>query len=91
MTPQAIKSRLRDLLHFTGADTRGAHADPAAGAVDERTHVLQVQIPATLANIMGVTDAMAELRPAPTHITDSCHKTNLIVAVRFGEPQPNAV
>ena len=86
-----MKPRLSDFLNFTGPDTGGTYANPAAGAVDERAYVLQIQIPAALANIVGVTDAMAELRPAPTHITDSCHKTNLIVAVRFGEPQPNAV
>jgi len=85
-----VKPPLSDFLHLTGTDTGGARANPAAGAVDDRTYVLQIQIPATLANIVGVTDAMAELRPAPTHITDSCHKTNMIVAIRFAGPQAHA-
>ena len=34
---------------------------------------LQIQIPAALADVMGVTDPVAKLRAAPAHIANSCH------------------
>lgn len=74
-------------LDFTGPDAGRANAETAAGAVYNRAHTLQVQVPAALGNIVGVADAVAELRPAATHFANSCHKIVLIVAVPAVFPQ----
>ena len=67
------RAGLRDLLHFSRADAGSAHAQAAAGAVDDGANCLQIQIPAALGNVMGVTDTVAELRTAAAHFANSCH------------------
>ena len=61
-------------MNFAGADARRAGAYAAAGAVHQRVNRLQVQVPAPLGDVMGVTDAVAELRTAAAHFANSCHK-----------------
>jgi CheY-like chemotaxis protein len=60
-------------MHFSGSDTGGANPQTPAGAVDDSAHRLQVEIPAALGDVMGVTDPMAELRPPPAYFANSCH------------------
>lgn len=79
---EGLAGNLRDLLDFAVAYARGAYTKPAAGAVHDCSNTLQVQIPAALGDIVGVTDAVAKLRAAAAHFAYLCHKTNLIVPVR---------
>src|SRR5205823_6643480 len=51
---------------------------PAAGAVHESAHRLQVDVPAPLGDIVGVADPVAELRPLPAYLANSCHIRNLL-------------
>jgi len=71
---------LRDFLYFAGAYAGGADAQAPVGAVYDRANGLQIEIPAALGNIVGVTDAVAELRPATAYFTNSCHKTKIVAA-----------
>lgn len=71
---------LRDLLHFAGADAGGARANAPAGAIHQCVDCLQIQIPAALRDIVGVADAVAELRTAATNFTHLRHcSTTLLV------------
>ena len=74
---RVVNGSLGDLLDFTVANTRRADANPAAGAVDERTDGLQIDVPAALRHIVRVADAVTELRSAATNLTNSCHKTQI--------------
>lgn len=86
---------LRYLLNFTCADAGRANPDTLAGAVNQRTNRLQVQIPPAVGHIVGMADPMSELRPAPANITNFCHKTEIsrtfrkgIIAAVIGWQQP---
>lgn len=68
---------LRHLLNLPRSNTRRTYADAAAGAIYDRAHGLQVQVPAALGNVMRVADTVSELRPAATHFTNSCHKSKV--------------
>ena len=68
---------LSDLLNFAVPNTRRADLQPFAGAVDKGAHRLEVDIPATLGDVMSVADAVAELRPATAYFTNLCHKTKI--------------
>jgi hypothetical protein len=68
---------LRGFLDLTRADAGCAYAQTLGSAVDYCVDRLQIQIPAALADIMGVTDAVAKLRAAPAHIANSCHVTKI--------------
>jgi hypothetical protein len=69
--------KLRDFLNFTVPNARRANAEAAASAVYQRPHRLKIQIPAALRHIVGVADAVTELRSAATYIANSCHKTQI--------------
>jgi hypothetical protein len=60
-------------LDFAVADAGGADANPLTGALYERVHRLKIQIPAALCHIVGVADAMPELRSTTAHFTNFCH------------------
>ena len=64
-------------MDFAVADTRRADADALAGTLDQRMNRLQVQIPAAVADIVGVTDAVSELGPTAADFTNFCHKYTL--------------
>ena len=64
---------LRDFLNFSVANAGCADAHPAAGAVHQRAHRLQIEVPAPLRNVMGVTDLVAEQRLPAAYITNLCH------------------
>lgn len=59
------------------ADARSADTHALAGAFDKSVNRLQVQIPAALADIVGMADAMPELRPATADLTNFCHRYTL--------------
>src|SRR6266852_433898 len=69
---------LRCLFDLAVANAGRADANPLGGALDDGPHRLQVQIPAALGDIVGVTDLVAELGTAATHIANSCHYRNLL-------------
>jgi hypothetical protein len=68
---------LGDFLYFTVPNARRADPQPFAGALDEGTHRLEVDIPATLGDIMSVANTVAKLRPATTYFANLCHKTKI--------------
>src|ERR1035441_9053927 len=73
---------LRGFLNFTGANAGRAYAQTLGGAVDRCVDRLQIQIPAALADVMGVADAVAKLRAAPAYIANSCHITRISSELR---------
>src|SRR5260370_39600603 len=75
---QHPNSCLRGFLDLAVANAGRAYADPLVGAFDHGPNRLQVQIPTPVADIVGVTDFMAELRTPATHIANSCHYGNLL-------------
>jgi hypothetical protein len=60
-------------LNLPGANAGGADAEAPGGPIDYRAHGLQVQIPAALADVMSMTDAVTELRTPPAYFANSCH------------------
>jgi hypothetical protein len=68
-------SRWKDLRldDFAAAQAGGADADALALSVDLGMDGLQVQIPAPLAHVMGVADAVSSLRLAAADFTLLCH------------------
>jgi hypothetical protein len=73
-------------LYFAVADAGGANAHPLPSTLDECMDALQVQIPATLGHVVGMTDAMPELWSATTDFTNSCHKNTLRTHSRGARP-----
>ena len=67
------QERLRGFLYFIVADAGSANANPFGGAGNYRTYLLQVDVPASVRNIVGVADLMTEYRPTTTDITYFCH------------------
>ena len=59
------------------ANAGGANANPPRGAIDDRANALQVDVPAPVGHIVGVTDLMPELRATPTYIAYFCHSVIL--------------
>ena len=64
-------------MNFAVADAGGANAHPFTGTFDQSVDGLQVQVPATLRNVVGMADPMPELRSATADFTNSCHKNTL--------------
>jgi hypothetical protein len=60
-------------LDFPAADAGGAHSQLAGAAIDARMHRAQVDVPASLAHVVGVADGISGLRPLAAHIANSCH------------------
>lgn len=61
-------------MDFAGANAGSTNANALSRTFDKRVHGLKIQIPAALADVMGVTDAMSELGPTTTDFTNLCHK-----------------
>jgi hypothetical protein len=74
--PKLIPDLGGDFLHFAVADAGSANLDTFTGTFDQCMNVLQVQIPTTLGYIMGVADAVSELRATAADFTSFCHKTH---------------
>src|ERR1022692_1008790 len=79
---QSIRPLLSDLLNLARADAGCADPDPAPRPVHQCANRLQIQVPAALSYIMGVTDPVAELGPPATNFTNSCHKTKISLVFR---------
>ena len=52
--------------------------EAAAGAVDHRANRLEIDIPAPLGDIVGVTDLVTELRAAATNFANSCTSSSVV-------------
>ena len=74
----------RRLLHLVVAYARGADANSLARTFDDCVDPMKVKIPAALRYIMGVADAMPELRAPAAHVTSFCHKNTLQPYVTAG-------
>jgi hypothetical protein len=68
---------LGDFLDFTVPNARRADFQAFAGALDEGTHGLKIDIPAAFGDVMSVADTVAELGPATAYIANLCHKTKI--------------
>ena len=64
-------------MYFAVADAGCADAHALACALDDGVDSLQIQVPTPLRDVVGVADAMTELRPTATDFTDFCHKNTL--------------
>jgi hypothetical protein len=64
----------RSFLDFAVANARRAYFNALSSALDNGMNTLQVQIPPSLGDIVGVADATPELRPTATDFTNFCHK-----------------
>jgi hypothetical protein len=65
--------RLSGFLNFAGLNARRAHTDTLGRASDHRMDGLQVDVPAPLSDVVGVADAVSELRTAHTNFTHFRH------------------
>lgn len=61
-------------MNLAAANARCANTKPLASPIDKRMHGLKVDVPAALAYIVRVADAMSKLRTATADFTNSCHK-----------------
>jgi len=73
----AERGELRDFLDFTVANARRANAHALAGAIYQRAHRLQVEVPAPFRNVMSVADLIAECRLPATYFANLCHETEI--------------
>jgi hypothetical protein len=96
--PRLLAGALSGLLYLSRADAGSANAQALGGAIDERVHRLQIQIPTPLAEVVSVANAVAKLRAAPAYIANSCHITKSpgncetsILAAETATPQPNTL
>jgi hypothetical protein len=72
-----VRRELGDLLDFTIPNARRADFQPFAGAFDEGSHGLKIDVPAALGDVMSVANAVTKLRPATAYIANLCHKTKI--------------
>ena len=73
----AARVSLGSLLDFAAPNACGADTHTLRTALDQRSNGLQIDIPATLRHVVGMADAVAELRPAMADFTFFCHKTEI--------------
>ena len=59
--------------YFAAAEAGGADADVFGGCAYFGVNGAQVDVPSALADVVGVTDGVSELRPLAADITYSCH------------------
>ena len=64
-----LETGLGSLLNFAAPNAGGANPDPLGCTLDERTHGLQIQIPAAFTYVVCVTDSIAELGAASADFT----------------------
>jgi hypothetical protein len=58
-------------------DARGANPNTLGATEDNCPNFFQIDIPATLGDVVCVTDFVAELRSATACFTNFCHKTEI--------------
>ena len=59
--------------HFAAAQAGGADADALGGGAYASVYWTQIDVPAPLGDVMGVADAVSELRLLAADITLLCH------------------
>ena len=64
---------LDGFLYFTVADAGSADTDPFPCAVDYGVTPLQINVPAPLGYVMGMTDIVSEHGPSPAYLTYFSH------------------
>jgi hypothetical protein len=65
-------------LNFAAFDAVGTNANPFRSAFNHRMDPLQVYVPAPFRDIMGMADAVAELRAAATNFTHFRHRFSIL-------------
>jgi hypothetical protein len=68
---------LRDLLNFAAANAGSANPHAFSSPIHQGADSLQIQVPAALGDVVGVTDLVTELRLAAAHIANLSHKTEI--------------
>ena len=61
-------------MNLAAANAGGADANALARTFDECVHGLQIHVPAALRHVVGMTDAMPELRTTAANFTNFCHR-----------------
>jgi len=61
------------LLHFSAAQAGGADANPPGRALYLGVDRTQIDVPAPLGHVVGVTDIVSKLRPLAANFTNLCH------------------
>lgn len=64
-------------MNLAAANARCANTKPFPSTVHERMDPLKIQIPTALTDVMGMADAIPELRSTAAHFTNFCHKNTL--------------
>jgi hypothetical protein len=67
------------LYDFAAAKAGGADANVLGSGADFGVDRAQVDVPAPLGHVVGVTDGVAELRPLAADITNSCHDREFLL------------
>ena len=73
------KEDLRGLLDFSALDAGRADANALGRALNHRMYRLQIQIPTTLGQVVGVADTVSEPRAALTDFTHFRHRQGLLL------------
>jgi hypothetical protein len=60
-------------LYFAAADAGRARAQTLVHAVHHGSHGLQIHIPPSVGDVVGVTDFMSKLRTFAANFANSCH------------------
>jgi hypothetical protein len=64
--------------HFAAAQTGSADAHVLGSGSHLGVNRAQIDVPAPLADIVGVADGISELRPLAADITNSCHNSEFL-------------
>ena len=59
--------------YFTRPNTRRAYARPFVGSIEDNANSLQIGIPPSFRDVMGMADIVSKQRALPTNITTRCH------------------
>jgi hypothetical protein len=66
--------------HFTRPNTRRADACPFVRSIEDNANSLQIGIPSSFRDVMGMADIVSKDRAFATDITACCHRTPPISA-----------
>ena len=75
---------------FAGANTCGAHSRPPVSAVENDAHSLQIRVPSSFGDVVGMTDVVSKDGALPTDITACCHLAPPMSANSKTESIPDA-
>jgi hypothetical protein len=74
---ESLAVQLSSFNNFAALDARSANPNMLGAAGDNCPNFFQIDIPATLGDVVCVTDFVTELRSATACFTNSCHKTEI--------------